>query len=171
MRTFSRTLSFLSLTLPRRPDLISHSLSRCIWHTPLPAPPTPPPGPAPKQACDVPNCTVLTGAVVELLRLNAPWAPNSPRFETEASPVVNPAPLPADHGLLWPRPTQGHGVITLWSLDPTFDPAYSGMRTFSSSCNFGIPFCIIAHQTANTLSRHLPLLSPHSFAHPLSSST
>ena len=99
---------------------------RCFWYTPLPPAPAPAPAPAPKPPCAAPDCVVLTGAVIEILRLNAPWAPRAPQVATETKAVINTSPMPADHGLLWPRATQGHGTIVLWGVDPTFDPQYSG---------------------------------------------
>ena len=49
----------------------------CMWHTPLPAPPTPP-TPLPKPVCDpTSNCTIVSGATVEILRTNCQYGPET----------------------------------------------------------------------------------------------
>jgi hypothetical protein len=101
---------------------------RCLWYTPLPPPPKPPPPPPPKQPCVPPSCVVLGGANVEILRVNAPWSPSGGagmqgQQQQQQQPT---AVLPQNHGLMFPRITQAHGTVATWSLDPTFDPAYSG---------------------------------------------
>ena len=53
----------------------------CVWHTPDPKPP-PPPDPVPKPICDVTvNCTIVSGATTEILRLNAPYAPSGQPYK------------------------------------------------------------------------------------------
>ena len=106
---------------------------RCMWHTPLPPPPPPPPPSPPKPACVAPGCVVLSNAAVEILRLNAPWAPSAPTCPVGGCPASddywaqdNRSPLPAGYGLLFPQLTQGHGTTAVWGLDPTYDPAYGG---------------------------------------------
>ena len=96
----------------------SHYPDRCLWHTPLPPAPTPPAPPPPKAPCAAPDCVILTSAVVEVLRTNAPWSPASPTEATSA--------LRANYGLLHPKVTQAHGTELVWGLDPTFDAEYSG---------------------------------------------
>jgi hypothetical protein len=112
-----------------------HYPDRCLWFTPLPKPPPPPPPPAPKSPCKAPNCVVLDGATVEILRVNAPWSPASPLGygqKSDTQPVESGSyatptrQLPANFGLMYPRITQAHGTKMQWGLDPTFDPLYSG---------------------------------------------
>eukprot|EP00040_Diaphanoeca_grandis_P017630 m.92314 g.92314 ORF g.92314 m.92314 type:complete len:970 (+) comp26538_c0_seq3:131-3040(+) len=93
--------------------------TQCIWHTPLPPPPPSPPPPPPKLPCDV-GCVLVSGAHIEILRLNQPWAP---------SPALNGNyGGPSNDGLLAVHSSQAlnHGTIIQWGTDPTFDPEYSG---------------------------------------------
>jgi hypothetical protein len=60
---------------------------RCMTHVPLPPPPIAPPPPPPPLPCTQGNgCTVLTHAVVEVLRLNADWCALKSIFRRENRP-------------------------------------------------------------------------------------
>jgi hypothetical protein len=108
---------------------------RCMTHVPLPPPPPAPPPPPPKVACTAGNgCTVLTHAVVEVLRLNADWGPDPaiprPLFQQVEKPTwgefFNNLPSTGAAGLLEVLPSQGHGTRVTLASDPTFVEAYRG---------------------------------------------
>jgi len=98
------------------------------YHTEGP-PPAPPPGPAPLP----PDAIVITGMTVETLRLNGPWGATEPRpfdptyghgtYFDDSGPTLKTRIM---SGFLINYNSQRHGTTTMWSDDPTFDPAYAG---------------------------------------------
>ena len=73
------------------------------------------------MACTKPDCVVLDGANVEILRVNSPWSPQQQQVVDDPTGV-----LPQSHGLMFPQITQVHGTVGTWGNDPTYDPNYSG---------------------------------------------
>ena len=112
---------------------------RCMTHTPLPTPPPLPPPPPPKRGCagGAGGCSIVTHAVIEVLRLNADWGPDPSLPRPLFAEVENPTwgeffenlPRSAAAGLLEIQPSQQHGSRVVTADDPTFVRAYASRKS------------------------------------------